>query len=165
MRVTQIAVFEEFNLLLVIADKSLIAYHLDVVCPISGVPSQTSQHDSARRAPQKLSGSREVGFFAVGRMKDRTLVFYKKRDGISSTFKVCLALSIDWMMPMLTERCRSWSRYSKNQQRAGRVSCRCVVAKPSSSVNMTSSIFPQKVTTSTCSTHLSPFRRSVESKF
>ncbi|KAL1987216.1 hypothetical protein VTN96DRAFT_4548 [Rasamsonia emersonii] len=88
VRVTQIAVFEEFNLLLVIADKSLIAYHLDVVCPISGVPSQTSQHDSARRAPQKLSGSREVGFFAVGRMKDRTLVFYKKRDGISSTFKV-----------------------------------------------------------------------------
>ena len=88
VRVTQIAVFEDFNLLLLIADKSLIAYHLDVVCPASGVPSQTSQHDSARRAPQKLSGSREVGFFAVGRMKDRTLVFYKKRDGLSSTFKV-----------------------------------------------------------------------------
>jgi hypothetical protein len=95
-RVTQIAIFEDFNLLLVIADKSLVAYHLDVVCPISGIPSQTSQHDSARRAPQKLSGSREVGFFSVGRMKDRILVFYKKRDGISSTFKVrvpCLPYS------------------------------------------------------------------------
>ncbi|KAL1967735.1 hypothetical protein VTN77DRAFT_2992 [Rasamsonia byssochlamydoides] len=88
VRVTQISALEEFNLLLVIADKSLIAYHLDVVCPPSGVPSQTSHHESARRAPQKLSGSREVGFFAVGHMKDRTLVFYKKRDGISSTFKV-----------------------------------------------------------------------------
>ncbi|KAH8702436.1 putative Rho guanyl nucleotide exchange factor [Talaromyces proteolyticus] len=87
-RVTQIAVFEDFNLLLLIADKSLIAYHLDVVCPTSGVPSQTSQHDSARRAPQKISGNREVGFFSIGRMKDRVLVFYKKRDGISSTFKV-----------------------------------------------------------------------------
>ncbi|CRG87166.1 Rho1 guanine nucleotide exchange factor 3 [Talaromyces islandicus] len=87
-RVTQIAVFEEFNLLILIADKSLIAYHLDVVCPNSGMPSQTSQHDSARRAPQKISGNREVGFFSIGRMKDRVLVFYKKRDGISSTFKV-----------------------------------------------------------------------------
>ncbi|KUL86365.1 hypothetical protein ZTR_08614 [Talaromyces verruculosus] len=87
-RVTQISVFEDFNLLLLIADKSLIAYHLDVVCPTSGAPSQTSQHDSARRAPQKISGNREVGFFSVGRMKDRVLVFYKKRDGISSTFKV-----------------------------------------------------------------------------
>jgi hypothetical protein len=85
MRVTQIAVFEEFNLFLLIADKSLIAYHLDVVCPVSGVPAQ---NDSQRRAPQKLSGNREVGFFAAGRMKDRALVFYKKRDGISSTFKV-----------------------------------------------------------------------------
>lgn len=87
--VTQITVFEDFNLLLLIADRSLIAYHLDVVCPANGVPAQTSQHDSSRRAPQKLSGNREVGFFAVGRMKDRILVFYKKRDGISSTFKVC----------------------------------------------------------------------------
>ena len=86
MRVTQVSVFEEFNLFLIIADKSLIAYHLDVVCPISG---SASQNDSARRAPQKLSGTREVSFFATGRIKDRTLVLYKKREGISSTFKVC----------------------------------------------------------------------------
>lgn len=90
MRVTQIAVFEEFNLFLLIADRSLIAYHLDSVCPVSGVPSQTN--DSARRAPQKLSKSREVGFFAAGRMKDRMLVMYKKREGLSSTFKVCFAV-------------------------------------------------------------------------
>ncbi|PGG98725.1 hypothetical protein GX51_06655 [Blastomyces parvus] len=83
-RVTQIAVFEEFNLFLLIADKSLIAHHLDVVCPPSGVPTQS---DSQRRAPQKLSGNREVGFFVAGRMKDRALVIYKKRDGITSTFK------------------------------------------------------------------------------
>jgi hypothetical protein len=73
--------------MLVISDKSLIAYHLDVVVPISGI-SQSSQQDSARRAPQKLSGSREVGFFAAGRMKDRTLIIYKKKDGITSKFKV-----------------------------------------------------------------------------
>lgn len=86
MRVTQIAVFEEFNLFLLISDRSLIAYHLDAVCPASRVSSQSQA--SARRAPQKLSGNREVGFFAAGRMKDRYLVLYKKRDGLSSTFKV-----------------------------------------------------------------------------
>ena len=82
--VTQIAVLEDFSLFLLIADKSLIAYHLDTVCPVSGAASS----ESSRKPPQKLSGSRDVGFFAVGRMKDRTLVFYKKREGISSTFKV-----------------------------------------------------------------------------
>lgn len=44
--------------------------------------------DSTRRAPQKLSGGREVGFFAAGRMKDRLLIMYKKREGLSSTFKI-----------------------------------------------------------------------------
>lgn len=74
---------------MIISDKSLIAYHLDTICPVSGTASSAPNSDvSARRAPQKLSGNRDVGFFATGRMKDRTLVFYKKREGISSTFKV-----------------------------------------------------------------------------
>lgn len=85
-RVTQLAVFEEFNLLLLIADKSLFSYQLDAVLSANGGPLPVS-NGSSRRAPQKLSGGREVGFFAVGRLKDRTLVLYKKRDGLSSTFK------------------------------------------------------------------------------
>jgi hypothetical protein len=85
-RVTQIAVLEEFSLCLIIADKALIAYHLDVIVPISNFPAP--HHDSARRAPQKLSGTRDVSFFATAKMKDRTLVFYKKREGLHSTFKV-----------------------------------------------------------------------------
>ncbi|EUC38394.1 hypothetical protein COCCADRAFT_22248 [Bipolaris zeicola 26-R-13] len=84
-RVTQIAVLEQFGLMLLVSDKALIAYHLDAVCPLSGI---APSNDSTRRAPQKLSGARDIGFFATGVMKDRTLVFYKKRDGISSTFKV-----------------------------------------------------------------------------
>jgi hypothetical protein len=83
--VTQIAVLEQFSLMLLISDKSLVAYHLDAVCPVSGV---APTNDSSRRAPQKLSGARDIGFFATGVMKDRTLVFYKKREGLSSTFKV-----------------------------------------------------------------------------
>ncbi|KAL2864792.1 putative Rho guanyl nucleotide exchange factor [Aspergillus lucknowensis] len=107
VRVTQIAVFEEFNVFLLIADKSLIAYHLDVVCPASGVPSQTT-NDSARRAPQKLSGNREVGFFAAGQMKDRTLVMYKKRDGLSSTFKI--------LEPVLQKSATSRSRFFSSRR-------------------------------------------------
>ena len=81
---TQIAVLEEFNLFILISDKSVVAYHLDQVCPLPGA----STNDSGRRAPQKLSGSRDVGFFATGKMKDRMLVLYKKKDGILSIFKV-----------------------------------------------------------------------------
>lgn len=84
-RVTQVAVLEQFSLMILISDKSLIAYHLDAVCPVGGAPPS---NDSTRRAPQKLSGARDVGYFATGVMKDRTLVFYKKREGLSSTFKV-----------------------------------------------------------------------------
>jgi hypothetical protein len=84
-RVTQIAVLEEFSLFLIIADKSLIAYHLDLICPVNG---NAPRNESLTRAPQKISGNREVGFFATGKIKDRTLVIYKKRDGISSVFKV-----------------------------------------------------------------------------
>lgn len=85
IKATQLAVIEEFSIFLVLADKSLIAYHLDIICPANGVGSN---NESSRRAPQKLSGSRDVGFFNTGRMKDRTLVFYKKKDVSSSTFKV-----------------------------------------------------------------------------
>lgn len=70
---------------LVLANKSITAYHLDTVVPVSNFPSPPN--DSARRAPQKLSGS-NVGFFTVCRMKDRTLIIYKKRENTSSVFKV-----------------------------------------------------------------------------
>lgn len=86
-RVTQVAVLEDFNLFLLISDKSLIAYHLDVVCS-NDRNGPAPGNDSARKAPQKLSGSRDVGFFVTGKMKDRTLVFYKKRENLNSVFKV-----------------------------------------------------------------------------
>lgn len=87
-RVTQIAVLEEFSVFLILADKSLIAHHLDIILPHTNSTTGNTSDSSSRRAPQKLSGARDIGFFAHGRMKDRHLIFYKKRDGISSTFKV-----------------------------------------------------------------------------
>lgn len=87
-KVTQLAVLEDFNLFLLISDKALIAYHLDVVCPTEMRNGPAAGNDSTRKAPQKLSGSKDVGFFVSGRMKDRQLVFYKKRENLASVFKV-----------------------------------------------------------------------------
>jgi len=95
---------------LLISDKALIAYHLDIVCPPSGsaVPANDA---SSRKAPQKLSGSKDVGFFVTGKMKERTLVFYKKRDGITSTFKV--------LEPVLQKSATSRSRFLPSASRRG----------------------------------------------
>jgi hypothetical protein len=109
-RVTQIAVLEEFNLFLLISDKALIAYHLDVVCPPTGNATALGDANS-RKAPQKLSGSRDIGFFATGRMRERSLVFYKKRDGIASTFKV--------LEPVLQKSTTSRSRFLPSASRRG----------------------------------------------
>ncbi|KAI0910133.1 CNH domain-containing protein [Ustulina deusta] len=83
-RVTQIAVLEEFSVVLVLSDRNLISYPLDVVSPPSNFP--TSSSDNPRRSPQRLA--KDVAFFATARMKDRMLVFYKKKENLHSTFKV-----------------------------------------------------------------------------
>ncbi|KAI8170589.1 Rho1 guanine nucleotide exchange factor 3 [Colletotrichum sp. SAR 10_65] len=83
-RVTQIAVLEEFSVCLIIADRSLIAYPLDVIAPVSNFPAPA--HDNPRRAPQRLA--KDVAFFATARMKERMLVFFKRREGMHNTFKV-----------------------------------------------------------------------------
>lgn len=83
-KVTQISVLEEFSVCLIIADKSLIAYPLDVVAPVSNFPAPS--HDNPRRAPQRLA--KDVAFFATARMKDRELLFYKRKEGMHNTFKV-----------------------------------------------------------------------------
>ncbi|GKT96406.1 rho1 guanine nucleotide exchange factor 1 [Colletotrichum tofieldiae] len=83
-RVTQIAVLEEFSVCLIIADRSLVAYPLDVVAPVSNFPAPA--HDNPRRAPQRLA--KDVAFFATARMKERMLVFFKRKEGMHNTFKV-----------------------------------------------------------------------------
>ena len=76
-RVTQLAVLEEFSVVLVLADRHLISYPLEVIAPPSNFPAPTS--DSSRRSPQRLA--KDVAFFATARMKDRMLVFYRKKEG------------------------------------------------------------------------------------
>ncbi|KAI1392141.1 CNH domain-containing protein [Hypoxylon trugodes] len=83
-RVTQIAVLEEFSVVLVLSERNLISYPLDVVSPPSNFPAPAN--DNPRRSPQRLA--KDVSFFATARMKDRMLVFYKKKENLHSTFKV-----------------------------------------------------------------------------
>lgn len=106
-RVTQVAVFEEFNLFLLISDKSLIAFHLDAICPPSAGAPLPPGDASGRKAPQRLSGAKDVGFFVTGRMSDRSLVFYKKKDGMTSTFKV--------LEPVLQKSTTARSRFRRGQ--------------------------------------------------
>lgn len=47
--------------------------------PVTTVPA---------RQPQKRSGSIDVGFFSVGTVEDRQLIFYQRNIGLVSTFKV-----------------------------------------------------------------------------
>lgn len=83
-RVTQITVLEEFSVCVIIADRSLISYPLDVVAPVSNFPAPVN--DNPRRAPQRLG--KDVAFFATAQMKERMLLFYKRKEGMHNTFKV-----------------------------------------------------------------------------
>lgn len=83
-KVTQIAVLEDFSVCLLIADRSLISYPLDAIAPASNFPAPS--HDNPRRAPQRLA--KDVAFFATARMKERMLLFYKRKEGMHNTFKV-----------------------------------------------------------------------------
>lgn len=83
-RVTQIAILGEFSVCLVLADKSLISYSLDVVAPCSDFAPPIN--DNPCRAPQRLA--KDVAYFATARMKERMLVFYKRKEGLHTSFKV-----------------------------------------------------------------------------
>lgn len=79
--VTQCAVLESFGIFVVLADKVLISYSLEALVPTS------SSSASTLRPPQKLSGNRDVLFFNVGVLKDRTLLIYMKKKANESVFR------------------------------------------------------------------------------
>ncbi|GAA6062754.1 hypothetical protein JCM10212_005550 [Sporobolomyces blumeae] len=86
--VTSVAVLPDFSFLLVVANKVLVAYALEAL-----IPTKTSSKlDQANKAPQRLSGQKDVSFFRVGKVGDsqdaRTLVIYAKKSGVKeSVFK------------------------------------------------------------------------------
>ncbi|KAE9397961.1 hypothetical protein BT96DRAFT_940494 [Gymnopus androsaceus JB14] len=80
--VTQCAMLEDYGIFLVLADKSLFAYHIEALVPSSPSANASSQ------VPQKLNGSKDVHFFTVGTLHGRTLVIYMKKRGLDSIFRV-----------------------------------------------------------------------------
>ncbi|KAF5362265.1 hypothetical protein D9756_002201 [Leucocoprinus leucothites] len=80
--VTQCAMLEDFGLFLVLAEKTLFAYHIEAL-----VPTQPNS-PLATVDPQRLNSgnNREVQFFTVGTMHNRTLVIYMKKRGNGSEF-------------------------------------------------------------------------------
>ncbi|KAJ7623723.1 signal transducer [Roridomyces roridus] len=78
--VTQCAMLEDFGIFLVLADKSLFAYHIEALVPSS------PQSVHASQTPQKLNGN--VQFFSVGTLLGRTLVVFMKRKNVDSIFHV-----------------------------------------------------------------------------
>lgn len=75
-QVTQCAMLEDFGIFLVLADKSLFAYHIEALVPSSPQSTHASQ------TPQKLNGTKDVHFFSVGQLRERTLVIYMKKKGV-----------------------------------------------------------------------------------
>ncbi|KAL0953934.1 hypothetical protein HGRIS_005098 [Hohenbuehelia grisea] len=80
--VTQCAMLEDFGIFLVLADKSLFAYHIEALVPSTPASNHASQ------TPQKLNGTKDVHFFSVGNLHGRTLVIYMKKKNLDSVFRV-----------------------------------------------------------------------------
>ncbi|KAG6909363.1 hypothetical protein DXG01_000802 [Tephrocybe rancida] len=82
--VTQCAMLEEFGIFIVLADKSLFAYHIEALVPTH----PQNPHGQTAHVPQKLNGNKDVHFFSVGTLHGRTLIIYMKKKGLESIFRV-----------------------------------------------------------------------------
>lgn len=90
-----------------LSDRNLISYPLDVISPPSNFP--VLANDSHRRSPQRLA--KDVSFFATARMKERMLVFYKKKESLHTTFKV--------LEPVFQKATEKKSRFFGGSRKAG----------------------------------------------
>ncbi|WWD17661.1 hypothetical protein CI109_102102 [Kwoniella shandongensis] len=80
--VMNVAVLEEFSMFLVLAEKSLFAYHLEALVPSAG-------QRPIKTAPERVSIPREeISFFTVGRLDGRTLVVTMKKETTQSVFRI-----------------------------------------------------------------------------
>ncbi|KAG9014371.1 hypothetical protein FRB94_012777 [Tulasnella sp. JGI-2019a] len=102
--VTQCAMLEDFGIFLVLADKSLFAYHIEAL-----VPSSTAGNAGGARTPQKLNGNKDVQFFSVGTLNGRTLIIYMKKKGLDSVFRV-----LEPVIGKITEKVKNPGTFSRS---------------------------------------------------
>lgn len=79
---TACAVLQEFGIVLIQAEGRLLAYLLDTLIQSSDPDAVDSK---GPQGPQRVSGNREINFFKVGRVGERTLAVYAKREGVNGT--------------------------------------------------------------------------------
>ena len=97
-QITQVAVLEQFSLVLVLAEKALYAYPLEALVPLA-------TNLQREKDCQKLSGNKDVLFFKSGSLMQRTpegslvqrlLVIYVKKSGVNSTvFKALEPIAVE----------------------------------------------------------------------
>ena len=74
------AVLQDFGMFLVQTEGRLLSYLLETL-----VQSSSAGDAKGQQGPQQVSGQKDITFFKVGKVGDRTLVVYAKRDGVNST--------------------------------------------------------------------------------
>jgi hypothetical protein len=155
--VTQCAMLEDFGLFLVLAEKTLFAYHIEAL-----VPTQPNS-PLASVDPQRLNSSnnREVIFFTVGTMNNRTLVIYMKKKGVSSFILSkpgSEANARGWYSPIVYSMFWSLSQIrSVNVQRRITASGHGLGIRLGGSGRFKNSCYPQSVTTLFSSKRGSPY--------
>ncbi|KAK7437358.1 Rho guanine nucleotide exchange factor [Stygiomarasmius scandens] len=87
--VTQCTVLEDYGILLVLADKTLYAHHVESLIPWS----LESKHAST---PEKISGYNEVQFFSAGMVHGRTFVIYVRKKGRNNIIRAIEAVQVEW---------------------------------------------------------------------
>ncbi|KAF9038574.1 CNH domain-containing protein [Panaeolus papilionaceus] len=91
--VTQCSMLEDFGLFIVLADKVLFAYHLEALVPTTPGSIHASQ------TPVKIHG-KDVQFFSVGVLHNRTLVIYMKKRGNND----CHFYAVEPVLDKINER-------------------------------------------------------------
>jgi hypothetical protein len=78
-------VIEDHNIFVVLASGSLWAYRTEVIWNYFNRDLDSGL--SSPEAPPRTKIAKSAIFFVVGRMKDRTLMIFGKKEGLHSTFK------------------------------------------------------------------------------
>jgi hypothetical protein len=84
--VRQIFVIEEHNIFVVLTSDALSAYRTNAVC--DSFNGSLDYGSSGPKAPPRTTIAKGVKFFEVGRMKERDMLIYAKKEGLSTSFKV-----------------------------------------------------------------------------
>jgi hypothetical protein len=152
--VTQIFVYEELNIMMILASKTLSGFRTDEVYEYLN----THRQGTGQNAPRglQITGDKKVEFFVTGSMHDRAILFYAMKEGPHTIFKVSHSSSI--YIWLTSQSYRYWSHLLRNTQQEilnlfrGRLQAHLILSE-----TLMSSQFLRNVLVSVCSSHLSQY--------